>query len=483
VEPKKVDPVEPKKVDPVDPKVGPNPEDLAPLGGNEELGRVETPNTLVLTRPNENPRWVRLDPAGRTAVRANEVVVALPGFKADVRLSTGVACYLWGNTPEQVAMKPMLLESRVRFHPPAGALDADLTIDAGRVYLTTSKPGARVRIRAGNEVWDVALRDEKTEVLAQASSTFVPGTPYARVGGEKSKTEAKLVVLRGAVDFHAPARFKKFEALQPWTEVNWDSKTAQLADPRPASKEKIFASRVPELEGEYGKAIQRVLSQAQRDLANPEGIRVLIKERLVSDPTDKLRPGMNRSDIIQLFFPTQWATYTQTAITDSTDTDGLKDILDFLRGESRVYARQAAVMAISNWVARSSDHTEMLVKGMVEKGWLPEVADLFAQLMRGYSSADMKDPNTAIAGLNKLVELLDDQHLAIREAALANLLSYYADSDTFTPANRILIETDVGNRETPRAGADPGRLKAWEAFLNAWRNHAAELRQKILDRK
>ena len=126
-----------------------------------------------------------------------------------------------------------------------------------------------------------------------------------------------------------------------------------------------------------------------------------------------------------------------------------------LRNESRGYVRQAAIVALSNWIARSPDNTEILVKGMVEKGWLPEVADLFAQLMRGYSAPEMKDKTAAVAGLDRLVELLDDQHLAVREAALGNLLAFYAGAET--ASNRILTSTDMASRESNRAGADPAR--------------------------
>jgi len=485
VEPKKIDPVEPKKVDMTDPKVGgPKPEDLAPLPGNEEVGKIESTNVIVLTRQPEGvAKWTRLDPAGRNAIRANDPVVALPGYKADIKLTSGVQVHLWGNLPEQVLVKPPLMESRVRFHPAAGGLDADLTLDAGRIYLTAGKPaGAKVRLHIGTEVWDVQLRDEKSEVMVQLSTAFIPGTTFARTGGEKPKSEVHLVVLRGMIDFNAPARFKKFDGMNAWTEVTWDSKQGQLSDPHAAPKDDLAASKIPSIEAEYGKAVQKTLSDARKDLSNPEGVRVLLKERLVMDPTDRLRPGMSGAEIVMILFPTQWAAYAQAAIMDGADSgELLKDILDLLRNESRSYVRQAAIVALSNWIARSPENTDLLVKGMVEKNWLPEVAEQFAQLMRGYSSADMKDPIAAKTGLDKLVELLDDPHLAIREAALANLLAFYAGPET--GMNRILTSTDMANREANRAGANEAKLKAWDAFLKAWKENAEAIKRRMADKK
>ena len=476
-EPKKVETPEPKKVETPDPKVGgPKPEDLAALPGNEEVGKIESTNVIALTRsPDAMAKWIRVEPSGRSAIRANDQVVVLPGFKGDIKLTSGVVVHLWGNVPDQVVMKPPVLESRVRFHPAAGGLDADLTLDGGRIYITTTKPsGAKLRLRVGTEVWDVQLRDEKTEILAQVNTAFIPGTPYARTGGEKPKVEARLVTLRGSADFQAPTRFKKFDALAPWNEITWDSKSAQLSEPHPAPKDELQTSRYPAIEGEAGKLVQRVLTEAQKSLTNPEGIRVLLKERVNADPMDKPRPGLFATDVFCL---TQWAIFSQAAIMDGSDAgDLLKDLLDVLRNESRPYARQAAIMAMSNWIARSPENTDVLVKGMIEKNWLEEPSNLFAQLIRGWSSADMKDRTAAVVGLDRLVELLEDQHPVIREGALANLLGYYAIPDTFSPANKILTSTDVATR----AG---GMAKPWEAFLKAWKDHASVIKAKMAEKK
>lgn len=480
-EPKKTDPVEPKKVEGVDPKTpAVKPEDLVPLAGNEEVGRVESANVIVVARPADAAgKWTRIDPAGKPGVRANEQVVALPGYKADVKLASGVGVHLWGNVPEQVQSRPLLMESRVRFHPAAGGLDGDLTVDAGRVYLTGKAGGAKVRVRVGTEVWDVNLKDEKSEVLVQAATAYAPGTP---LGGEKPRTDARFVTVRGSADFAAPTRFKKYDALPVWSEIAWDSKTGQLSEPHPAPKDELQPSKIPTIEAEFGRSVQKTLSDAQRGLTNPDGVRVLLKERLVADPVDKLRPGMSHAEIIAVLYPTQWAAYAQAAIMDGADSgDLLKDLLDLLGFESRSYVRQAAIVALSNWVARAPENTDVLIKGGQSKGWTDRTPELFAQLMRGYASADMKDRTAAVAGLDRLVELLDDPHLATREAALGNLLSYYATPETMM--NRVLVGTDVASREVDRAGADPARLKAWNAFLKAWKEHAETIKARILEKK
>ncbi len=486
---KKVEPVEPKKLEPItppkDPKIDPpNLEDFKPLAGQEIVGKLDTPNVIVLSRGLEpTAKWNRLGLEGKNVVRANDTVMALPGYVAEVKLDSGVLVTLWGNTPELVSMKSMVMQSRVRFHPPAGRMDADLTLETGRIYLTATKPaGAKVRVRIDSQIWDITLPDEKTDVLVQSSSGYVPGAAYARDGGDPPRTEARLVVTRGTASLSLPKRFKDYE-LATWSEYIWDSTAGKPDEPHPAHKEEVYADRVPFQPDEaVARSIQRVFFEASEDFADPTAIRLLLKERLYADPSEEFKPGMTRADIAHLLFPTQWAAYSQAAIANGPDaSDLLKELLDLLRSESRAFARQAAVIALSSWVAQAPGNTELLYNTMVEKGWLGEDgtgkkdADVIAHLLRGHSSAAMKSP----AKLDELIGLLNHEHIAVREAALGNLLAYYADADTFM--NRILVETDVANRERDREGADKMRLKAWEAFLSAWKTQADVMRKKMAD--
>jgi hypothetical protein len=454
------EPVDPKK----DPGQGLGDPVAAPLGGRDVIGLLDTANpttanAIVLTRgPEPGLPWERID-ATSPEVRATDPVMALPGYKAIVKLKTDVLVHLWGNVPEQVAMKASVMQSRVRFHPPPAGFDADLSLDAGRVYLTTTPRkggGAKIRVRFAGETWDISLPDEKSEVMVQAHTAYVPGTLFSREGGEKPRTEARFAVVRGGATFVAPARFKKFEKLPTWTEIAWDSKSGTLSDPRSVPADDPYTVRLPLMEGELGVALQKALSDMAAKLTDRSGVRVLLEAR------------MNYADAPQNVLPVTVAIYCYAAIADGADTPKLiGNLYDVLAERGRFYARRAAVMAVSGWLPRDPGNTKLLCGVMTGPKMVPdEEADLIAQLLRGYSSRERGDTNA----VDKLVDLLDHPNLIVREAALGNLIAFFDPDAGRSP--------ELGGLNVTARG-EPGYEKA----LKAWRAWAEEMKKKLAGMK
>jgi hypothetical protein len=474
-EPKKDDtdtgvkkPEEPKK-EMTDPKADPGPKlgdpVKPPLGGDAVLGEMKSENVIVLTRdPAPNAPWLRVD-AANAEIHASSIVMALPGYNtADVKLNTGVVVTLWGNLPEQVAMKAMVMQSRVKFHPPDEGFAADITLEAGRIYLKTTKPGgAKIRLRLASEVWDVALKNNQSDVFAQVNTAFVPGTQFSREGGDKPKTEVYFAVIKGTADLNIPARFKKIDGIEANNMVTWDSKSNVPSGKKPLP-EYMYPDRMPLREAELGKVVQKVLSDAAKTLTMPNGIVVHLKERLTQQPPLNHRFGLNPLIDLGIIFPVKFGAYGFGAIMDGPDTpEMLKDMVDALGDRNRLYARQAAVITLSSWVAQAPGNTNLLVKAMIGKGWREEDADLIAHLLRGYSSAEKGDP----AAVDQLVEWLNYDQLAVREVALGNLLAFF---DT-EPSPELFIDVAVRR--------EPGYEKAYETFLKAWKTRAEEIKKKM----
>ena len=200
------------------------------------IGKVETNRVLVVTQ-REPGSWgrLRLKADDDEPVYSTEPVMALPGYKANVLLGERgkqVDVHLWGNVPEQVQYR--VLESRVKFHQPPDGFDADITLLAGRIYLKSKKLdaekkpiGAKVRVRLGEEVWDITLPDAKADVLVELISWFEPGTPYARKEGARPKLEGRVAVVSGSAAFSAPNRPKKFDKVPEGTQIVWDTSSAE----------------------------------------------------------------------------------------------------------------------------------------------------------------------------------------------------------------------------------------------------------------
>jgi len=384
--------------------------------------------------------------------------MALPGYKADIRLKSDVLVHLWGNVPEQLAMKAMVMQSRVRFHIPPTGFDADLTLDSGRIYLSTIRKTApaKIRVRFAGETWDVTLPDDKSEVLIQAHTAFVPGTPYAREGGEKPRTEARFVVVRGTADFAAPSRFKKIEKNPTWTEISWDSKSGTLAAPKTLEKNDPLSVKIPLIAGDLGQATQKALSDTAQKLTDRAGARVLLEAR------------MNYEETRENILITTFAIYSYAAIADGPDTRTLvANLFDQLKERGRHYARRAAIMAVSAWLPRDLGNTALLGDVLTtQKGVVEEEADLIAQLLRGFSSIEKGDTSA----VDRLVDLLDHPNLIVREAALGNLIAFFDPEAARKP--------ELGGLNVAARGES-----GYDKALKAWKAWAEEIKKKMMVKK
>ena len=118
----------------------------------------------------------------------------------------------------------------------------------------------------------------------------------------------------------------------------------------------------------------------------------MLKERLTKPLPENIKGPLGPLASLAITFPTQFAAYCYPAIMDGPDAaDLLKDMIDTLGDGTRSYARQAVVMALSSWLAQAPGNTDLLVKGMVEKGWRDDDSALIARLLRGYSSFALAD--------------------------------------------------------------------------------------------
>jgi hypothetical protein len=434
-----VDPKTPVEPKPMEPKKAPMPKEIGPvlgeakvpppIAGRNEIGKMDIPKVIVLSRdPEAGSGWNRVDPSLNPKVFASNAIMALPGYKADVKLNNGVIVQLWGNVPEQLAMKAMVMQSRLRFHTPPEGFDTDLTLEAGRIYISTSKAsGSKIRVRIASEAWDIELPNDKTKVMVQAHTTFVPGTPYppGGVGGEPARTDAWMVVVRGTPNFAAPSRHMKFPAVKEWDAIAWNSKINKLEAPAAVDKQEVLPDPDTLITGEKGLPVQRVLSEAADSLKDRDGIRQLLEAR------------MNYARKADLDLARILATYSYAAIVDGTDDADTKkmvaNLYDVLNDSDRVYVRQAAVTAVSAWLARSTTNSSVLVNVLtVDKNFPPDDANLAVQLLRGYSAATYGPAAGLTSKVDDLIKYLDSDYLIVREGALGNLIGYYDIPYTFS---------------------------------------------------
>src|SRR5262249_26339434 len=130
-------------------------------------------------------------------VYTNDPLVSLPGYMSELRLDSGVRVLLRGSLREFAAdpFMALLMESAVRLHKNP-EFDADLTLDRGRVYLSSHKQNGAAHARLGfaGEVWDLTLEEPGTEVGVEIVREYAIDRDY---NNEDPLTTLHLCVLRG----------------------------------------------------------------------------------------------------------------------------------------------------------------------------------------------------------------------------------------------------------------------------------------------
>ena len=283
----KKDPVEPSKKDPVDPDMGKK-EPIEgkkepavglgdpvqpPIGGREIIGALDVTNVMidsiaiVLTRGVEpGLPWERVD-SKAPEIRCRYPVMALPGYKADVRLKSDVIVHLWGNIPEQVAMKTMVMASPcVSTFRPRRLMRILLLRRDECISAPESRPARKFEFGSRGKPGTSCCRTTSPRSWFRPTRHSYPEPCTRAIHGEKPRTEARLVVVRGTAAFRRRWRFKKFDNLTLWNEIGWDSKSGSLLDLKPIDKDHPLAVRLPLIEGAQGQAIQALLDAAMASL-------------------------------------------------------------------------------------------------------------------------------------------------------------------------------------------------------------------------
>jgi hypothetical protein len=300
-------------------------------------------------------------------------------------------------------------------------------------------------------VWDFTLPDNETDVLVELVTAFVPGTPYAREGGEGPRVDLRAVVIRGTPSLKAPRRPKEFTRLQPWSVIAWDNKGGRLTGPDPVPTEaQLRYAKFFLVEARQGEAVQRALSDLAGRLKERDGVKLMLAERLTEEPD----PALPRAMQLRL------ACYAMAAVLAEDPTgNGLKLLIDRLTEQTRPFARQAAVTALSYWVAQAPGNTALLHQQLVtEARFSEEDADLVLRMLRGYLPPGKPNPDD----LDRLVGYLGHPSVAVRELALWNLVSF-VDPDA-VGAGLVADVGETGER--------------YDRFVRAWRNRAEEIKKR-----
>ncbi len=187
---------------------------LAVLALSTPLLAQEAKRVAVATLASETGSVMRREAAGKPwqtvaqkeKISTIDVLLGFPG--AEIDTPNGAVRITFISDLDASSPYP-IVETAVVLHEPTG-VDADLTLDRGRVDLENRKENgtAKVRVRVRKETWDLTL-DKGANVAVELYGRWPAGTHFNKEPNAKESPTANLVFL--VTDGHASIKHGAFE--------------------------------------------------------------------------------------------------------------------------------------------------------------------------------------------------------------------------------------------------------------------------------
>jgi hypothetical protein len=408
-----------------------------PLFANDVEPRVMVAKNLgsqgtLLVRETEERNWQPMAPSD--PVFSRDQLLALPGMQAVIESANrGATLTLAGNLP-QLSTFPGL-ESAVTLHD-TSAFDFDVTLAHGRILLKNSRKegAAKVWLRLPTESWQVTLQSPGDEVAVEMYGRWPRGIPFAK----KAKPEdmptrvVSLLVLAGKAELKVGGTKHALVAAPGAGFFHWDSVGGPDAGPQRRDTLPAWANPGARSSTE-AKAVAAVVDQYLAKLQDGSPDAALLQLlRGAEQDKDKDRAALTR----------EFAVYGLAAVVD------LGHVADALADAKNVGTREAAVIALRNWIGARPDRDLQLFRVFSDvEGYTPAEAETVLQLL--HSPFVVEQPET----YESLIEYLNHKKLAVRELARWQL--YH-----LAPVGHN-IPYDAGASPEDRAKS----IKAWKELI------------------
>ncbi len=389
----------------------------AVVGSYEVPPRAES--SILVQRQAGQAGWMRLAP-GKSEVSSTDDLVSLPGYNSELALGKdhGVHLLMHGHVP-QFTVHPImefLMESAVRLHQPAPGFDADLTLDRGRIFLSSRRANGpvKVRLRFAGEVWDLTLLDPDTEVGVDLIQAYLGDVNYL---DEAPFRSLDLFVFSGRIG--AKIDDREYSNLPTRAHFLWDNK-----GPGAVAPQSVSAKDWPLVQTIWSKTPPPGATQAERAditqmIAALDSLSKLMTNKSVEDALQEAR-GSTDNPMLRLL-----AVYSFGAI-DAVDR--VLDVLCTHEAEAEAPDRYAAVATLRRWIGRDKANGLLLYNEAKQNGLLidgqhlhhPEAKTVF-ELLHDFPTKVLDQPATLEKLVSKLLSLLRDPRLPIRELAYWHL--------------------------------------------------------------
>lgn len=412
---------------------------------------LKEPGILLQKNDKGQPVWKRLADKN-VAVSSGLSLLSLPGSKSVINLDdTGVELTLWGNLPE-LTLDESVLESRVVLHV-NGQLDADLTLERGRIILRNKKltgKDALVRVRFHNpllsseEHLDIILEGSGSAVILELLGYLDPDEPFYEDPKEKARKGPIAHLRIFAYDQAATVRsgggaFR----LNPNTEpmLQWQCREGVVGPPQRVFLPPWFKG-MPALDKEREKIRDKAIA-AHKALAamvtDKKSVGVALLETLKTVQENAPKEILATKQVSADTF-SQW----RHAIRCYAATDDMSQIVEqFGQEKTPIFIRGLCIDTIQKWLAlgREQDYSLLSVlRDSYKKTESVKIMELFHLI----SKEDARKPEKyqhLIEGLNNdllPIRIMSHWHLSVLvppQLPQGTKIPFY-DPDMQAPARR-----------------------------------------------
>ncbi len=326
-----------------------------------------------------------------------------------------------------------VMEPAVTLHK-SGDSDLDFTLERGMVEFWNAKPqgGARVRIRARGETWEVVLEEPGARVLVEFYSCWPKGARFKKNPGPKDVPLAQMtfLVLQGQVDLKHSDKELAMSAPPGLAFIEWDS--ASGMDDSPQRLEKLPDWVLPptsEAGKAFAKKIEGVVGRFADEAAKTSLDAAIDKFLASDDPLDR-----------------------RLAVVALAATDQLKRLAQVLKESDKPDVWDDAVLALRHWIGRGPGQDQRLYQGILDaKVFTPREAETALELLHDFGDDDLARPVT----YEMLINLLGSDKRFIRGLAYWHL-------SRLVPEGRKFGYDPFAPQEARDAAA-----KKWKEFIPA----------------
>jgi hypothetical protein len=354
------------------------PDTIAAPPGPAELGTYLSGKTVLLRYDQAKGGWFRVEP--RSAVTAGERLLALPEFRPQISLASGVTLDLSGGTQVMLSAGDA-----------AGASAPVIEVLYGRIVLiNTSDSEEHVGIKADTVVGTATLERNAT-LAVEVERPFVPGN------------DPRVVL--------APPVIKMFV---PSGKATWADASGELTIEKPSRWELV-----------EGKPAVVVADSAPPEWIDREPV-VHLSEQRYGAPTIESTLVSDRPVDIQLLelFKGRDRREVKSLVARSSIHVGLfAPLIDALRDpDQKLPTWRTHIATVRSAMAQSAESAQLVFDTLVDQRGRPAAADLY-EMLCGYNTEQIgTTPEEIKSGaLARLVDRLEEDSLDYRVLAVHDL--------------------------------------------------------------